>query len=77
MNVESSQAQSQLVLELGSEPLLHHVIAALHVQILESHGVCSEKLVCIVGNEGDSKQTSQVVGARTRGNLKKNSFIKC
>ena len=70
MNVKSRQTKSQLVLELGSKSLLDNIVAALDIQILESHGVCPEQLVGVVWHEGHAEQTSQVVGSRPRGNLK-------
>ena len=59
VHVQSSDAKS--------EPFLHHVVAALHVEVVESARVLSQQIVGILGNERYPKQAAQVVGAGSSG----------
>ena len=69
VDVKSCKPQGDLVLELGREPLLDDVVAALDVEVLEGHRVRPQQLVGVGGDEGDSEQTAEVVSARSGGNL--------
>ena len=41
----------------------------LHIEVLESHGVCPQQLVGVHGHEGDSEQTAEVVRTGPGGDL--------
>ena len=69
VDVESRQPQRQLVLQLRGEPLLHHVVAALDVEVLERHRVRPQQVVGVRGDEGDAEQTAEVVSPGSGGNL--------
>ena len=71
VDVEGGQPQGELVFELGGEPLLGHVVGALHVEILERHGVGPQQLVGVSRYEGDSEQAAEVVSTRAGGNLER------
>ncbi len=70
VHVERGQPQRQLVLELGREPLVHHVVAALHVQVLEGHGVGAQERERVARHERHPEQAAKVVRARPGGDLK-------
>jgi len=67
VHVQSSDAKSDIVFKLRREPFLHHVVAALHVEVVESARVPSQQIVGILGNERYPKQAAQVVGAGSSG----------
>ena len=67
VHVQSSDAKSDIVFKLRREPFLHHVVAALHVEVVESVRVPSQQIVGILGNERYPKQAAQVVGAGSSG----------
>ena len=71
VNVESSESQGNLVLQLRGEPLLDHVVTALDVQVLERNGVGPQQLVGVSGHEGDSEQAAEVVSSGSGGDLKR------
>ena len=71
VDVKGGQPQGELVLELGGEPLLGHVVGALDVEILEGHRVRPQQLVRVGGDEGDAEQAAKVVRAGSGGDLKK------
>ena len=75
VDVEGGQPQGELVLELGSEPLLGHVVGALHVEILERHRVGPQQLVRVGRDEGDAEQAAEVVRSWPRGDLGTNGIL--
>jgi len=70
VNLQRGQPQGHVVLQLGGESLLHDVVAALHVEVLESHGVFAQELQRVGGHEGDAEEAAKVVRARTRSDLR-------
>lgn len=75
VDVEGGQPQGELVLELGGEPLLSHVVGALHVEILERHRVGPQQLVRVGRDEGDAEQAAEVVRSWPRGDLGTNGIL--
>ena len=69
VDVKCCQSEGDLVLELRGEPLLHHVVAALDVEVLERHRVRPQQVVGVRGDEGDAEQTAEVVSPGSGGNL--------
>ena len=41
----------------------------LHIEVLESHGVCPQQLVGVHGHEGDAEQAAEVVRTGPGGDL--------
>lgn len=70
VHVEGGQSEGQLWLQFRGEALLVDVVAALHVQVVQGVEVPLGQFGGGNGHEGDAEQATQLVSARTSGNLK-------
>lgn len=69
VHVQGRQSQRHVRLQLGREPLLRYVVAALQVQVVHGVEVLLRQLGGRCGHEGHAEQAAQLVGAGSCGYL--------